>query len=382
MSEAKSGYKDTLNLPKTAFDMKANLLNKEPAMQERWKTDGLYEHIREERAGAERFILHDGPPYANGNIHMGTSLNKILKDMVVRIKTMEGMDSPYIPGWDCHGLPIEQKVADELGSAARTMPAMEIRKRCRTYAEKYIKIQAEQFQRLGVLGEFENPYLTMSPQYEADVLEVFARLCERGLVTRQLKAVHWSITNQTALADAELEYFDKTDSSIYVLFHLTMEAAAAVPHKPGDRIALLIWTTTPWTLPANMAVAINSGYTYASVHMSTEAGEVTAVIAQERVEPLMKMVKEMRGEWLKSYEIVGTISGKEILAAGLKYDHPILKGKVCPVVDANYVTLEDGSGLVHTAPGHGMEDYGTGLKYGLEIYCPVLGDGKYDATVP
>ena len=375
-------YKDTLNLPKTAFSMKANLLTKEPAMQKKWREQGLYQRIREAREGAERFILHDGPPYANGNIHMGTSLNKILKDMVVRIKTMQGMDAPYIPGWDCHGLPIEQKVADDLGPAARTMSALDIRRRCFKYANKFVGVQSEQFQRLGVMGQFDDPYITMNPQYEAAVLEVFARLCEQVLVFKQLKPVHWSIENLTALADAELEYHDRTDSSVYALFGLLDNAPQIVPHKPGDRLALLIWTTTPWTLPANLAVAVHPEFTYAAVHADTAKGGVTFLIAQERVEAVMNAVKAGRPDFVTSHEVVGTMTGQELLDARLRYEHPIFKGKPCPIVPAAYVTLEDGSGLVHTAPGHGIEDYGTALKNGLEIYCPVLGDGTYDKTVP
>ncbi|MFB3893729.1 MAG: isoleucine--tRNA ligase [Phycisphaerae bacterium] len=382
MATEKNSYKDTLNLPRTTFDMKANLLAKEPAMQQAWRKDGLYQRIREARDGAERFILHDGPPYANGNIHMGTALNKVLKDMVVRIKTMEGMDSPYVPGWDCHGLPIEAKVMEELGSAGRTMSPLDIRRSCRKYAEKYVAVQSEQFQRLGVIGEFDRPYMTMDPQYEAAVLEVFARLCEQGIVYKQLKPVHWSIENRTALADAELEYYDRQDSSVYVLFHLAGAAERIVPHKPGDRLALVIWTTTPWTLPANLAVAVHPDFTYAAVHAETGAGVYTVLIARERVEAVIKAVQETRPGWLTDWSVTGTMTGKEMVDAQLQYDHPLVKGKVCPVVGAPYVTLEDGTGLVHTAPGHGMEDYGTALKCGLEIYCPVQADGTFDKSAP
>ena len=378
---AKNVYKDTLNLPQTTFDMKAGLLAKEPAIQKQWKEQDLYRRIRDARNGAQMFVLHDGPPYANGNIHMGTALNKVLKDMVVKIKTMQGLDAPYIPGWDCHGLPIEQKVADDLGPKVREMPAMDVRRRCSEYARKFVGVQSDQFQRLGVLGEFDNPYITMSPQYEAATLEVFARLVEQGLVYKQLKPVHWSIENQTALADAELEYYDRTDSSIYVLFYLN-GASAVVPHKPGDKLAIMVWTTTPWTLPANEATAVHVDYTYAAVHARCGLGDVTFVIAKDRLEAVMKAVQAARPGWLESYEIVGTMTGRELVAAKLQYDHPIKKGKACPVLGADYVTLEDGTGLVHTAPGHGLEDYGTGLKNGLEITCPVLADGTFDKTVP
>ena len=379
---AKTSYKDTLNLPKTSFDMKASLLAKEPAIQAKWKKEDLYGQIRKAREGARRFVLHDGPPYANGDIHMGTALNKVLKDMVVRIKTMEGFDSPYVPGWDCHGLPIEQKVADELGSAAATMSAMEIRRSCSAYAEKFAAIQSEQFQRLGVMGEFGRPYITMSPQYEAATLEVFARLAEQGLVYKQLKPVHWSIENRTALADAELEYQDRQDSSVYVLFHLAQDAEQRVPHKDGDRLFLMIWTTTPWTLPANLAVAVHPDYEYAAVHADTPDGPMTFLVAKERVGPVLKVVQAACPDWLRSHEVLGAMTGRQMLNAHLTYSHPLIPDKPCPVVPADYVTLEDGTGLVHTAPGHGMEDYGTALKCGLDIYCPVQADGTFDSTVP
>ncbi len=382
MSEDKNVYKDSLNLPKTSFDMKAGLVAKEPLIQQRWKKDDLYGQIRKAREGAERFILHDGPPYANGNIHMGTALNKVLKDLVVRIKNMTGFDSPYVPGWDCHGLPIEQKVADNLGSAAATMTPLDIRLRCKEYAAKFVTLQSEQFQRLGVMGEFDNPYITMNPKYEQSVLEVFARLVENGLVYKQLKPVHWSIENRTALADAELEYKDRQDTSVYVGFALDAASAAQVPHGEGDKVYLLIWTTTPWTLPANLAVAVHPDITYSCVHLDTTEGPITLVIADGRVETVLKGLAARRGEWLKSHKVAGQILGRQLVDNKLSYEHPLVPHKACPVVAAPYVTLEDGTGLVHTAPGHGIEDYGTALKCGLEIYCPVLANGTFDDTAP
>jgi len=380
MSDKKNNYKDTLNLPKTSFEMRAGLLEKEPAIQARWAKDDLYGQIRRARQTGERFILHDGPPYANGNIHMGTALNKVLKDIVVRVKNMTGMDCPYIPGWDCHGLPIEQKVMDKLGAAAGTMDPMDIRGRCRAYAEKYVALQSEQFQRLGVMGRFDEPYITMHPEYEAAVLEVFAQLLERGIVYRGLKPVHWSIENRTALADAELEYHDRDDTSIHVAFDLA-GSGEKLPHGEGDAVSLLIWTTTPWTLPANLAVAVHPGFTYACVHVETSDGPATYVIAEACTEAVMQAVAGARGEWLGGYEVVATVAGADLVDAGLTYRHPLLQ-KVCPVVAADYVTLADGTGLVHTAPGHGLEDYMTGLKCGLETYCPVRADGTFDETVP
>ena len=374
-------YKDTLNLPQTAFDMRAGLLTKEPAIQAKWRSGKLYEQIRQARDGADRFILHDGPPYANGNIHMGQALNKVLKDMVVRTRTMSGMDSPYVPGWDCHGLPIEAKVMDELGPAARKMSAREIRNRCRGYADKFVALQSSQFERLGIMGEFDNPYITMSPKYEASVLEVFARLVEQGIVYRQLKPVHWSIENQTALADAELEYHDREDPSIYVLFALDGQQAAKL--GAGDAPAsLMIWTTTPWTLPANRAVAVHPDFDYACVEADTADGKAVWVIAQKRLDAVLAAVKSIRGEWLRGHRVIKTIRGADLLRLALVYKQPLEPGRTCPVVPAPYVTLEDGTGLVHTAPGHGLEDYGTALRHDIEIFCPVQADGTFDATAP
>ena len=380
MSEGKSNFKDTLNLPKTSFDMKANLLAKEPALQQRWASEDLYGQIRKARDGAPRFILHDGPPYANGNIHMGHTLNKVLKDIVVRVKTMSGLDAPYVPGWDCHGLPIEQKVADELGASAAAMPAMEVRRRCAAYAARFAHLQSSQFQRLGVMGEFDRPYLTMAPSYEAAVLEVFARLVEGGVVYKQLKPVHWSIANQTALADAELEYHDRQDPSIYAALRLSDSSAAKLPRKGNEDVALLVWTTTPWTLPANLAVAVQAGSIYVCLRLETDDGPKTLVVAESRLQAVLDVLSARRAGWVKSHEILGRIGGSEMVRLGLTYRHP-LADKQCPVVAAEYVTLEDGTGLVHTAPGHGLEDYGTGLKHHLDIYCPVQADGTFDDTV-
>ncbi|MCE5278001.1 MAG: isoleucine--tRNA ligase [Planctomycetaceae bacterium] len=379
MSEQKNAYKDTLNLPQTAFDMRAGLLQKEPAVQAKWKQENLQGKIRDARRGAQRFILHDGPPYANGQPHMGHVLNKVLKDLVVRIKTMSGLDTgPYIHGWDCHGQPIEQKIVEQLGEKIHTLPATVIRRLCGEHAQKYAKIQAEQFQRLGVMGDFDHPYITMDKQYEAAVLEVFANLIEQGLVYRQLKPVHWSIENRTALADAELEYHDRTDPSVYVALPVV---SGTLPNVTGQA-CLLVWTTTPWTLPANLAVAAGPAIGYACVACETSDGPLTLVMARARVETVLAAVKAARPEYLRSHKIVATLSGDELLSAALTYRHPLLEGKTCPVISADYVTLEDGTGLVHTAPGHGLEDYASGLKHGLEIYCPVQADGTFDETAP
>ncbi|MBD3160594.1 MAG: isoleucine--tRNA ligase [Candidatus Eisenbacteria bacterium] len=381
MADKKNVYKDTLNLPRTAFDMRAGLLKKEPAIQEKWRNDGLYHRIRQARKGAPRFLLHDGPPYANGNIHMGTGLNKVLKDIVVRVKTMTGHDSRYLPGWDCHGLPIEQRVLDELGRAAAGMEPMEIRKRCHDYAARFAKLQSEQFQRLGVLGEFEEPYITMDPAYEADTIEVFARLIERNVVYRQLKPVHWSIENKTALADAELEYHDRDDLSIYVALPIDGKADG-IPHRPGDSIRLMVWTTTPWTLPANEAVAVHPKFAYAAVHAETKDGPMTFLVAEDLLATVAGVLGGGSDPWLSAHEVVGRITGAELLEIAPTYAHPIHPGKSCPVVPALYVTLDQGTGLVHTAPGHGAEDYATGRSVGLPINCPVREDGTFDETVP
>jgi len=375
-------YKDTLNLPRTDFDMRAGLLKKEPAAQARWREQDLYGQVRKARDGAERFILHDGPPYANGNIHMGTALNKVLKDMVVRIRNMTGFDAPYVPGWDCHGLPIEAKVMEELGEKAAQLSGLDIRRRCREYAEKFAALQSDQFQRLGVMGEFDDPYITMTPRYEAAVLEVFARLIEQGLVYRQLKPVHWSIENRTALADAELEYHERDDTSVYVTFRVVGGAAGVLPEAEGAEAGLLIWTTTPWTLPANLAVAVHPHYRYACVRAETSGGSVVWVLAEQLAEKVLAAVREKRPDYLQRTEVLATVTGRELIDAELVYAHPLVEGRQCPVVPADYVTLEDGTGLVHTAPGHGAEDYGTALKCGLEIYCPVLADGTFDETAP
>ena len=381
----KNPYKDTLNLPQTDFDMRAGLLKKEPLIQQQWTEQDLYGQIRRARRGAEPFVLHDGPPYANGDIHMGHTLNKVLKDMVIRIQTMAGKDAPYVPGWDCHGLPIEQKVLDAAGDELAHLDAMEIRRRCHAYADKYLKLQAQQFRRLGVMGDFEHPYVTMDTRYEADVLEVFAQLLEQGLVHRQLKPVHWSMANQTALADAELIYRERTDPSIYVLFRLAggaEESNSPLGGQAGEPLHVMIWTTTPWTLPGNRAVAVHPDYRYAVVALETAAGVYRAILADQRVEPVLSGIQAKRSDWLLSYQVEQYVSGRELIDARCEYVHPLDAERTCPVVGAPYVTLEDGTGLVHTAPGHGLEDYHTGLREGLEVACPVGPDGRFDDSAP
>ncbi len=402
-AEKKKSFKDTLNLPKTPFNMKANLVQNEPATLKRWQQAKLYEQVRAAGAGRPKYVFHDGPPYANGSIHLGHLLNKVLKDLVVRSKTMAGFDVPYVPGWDCHGLPIEHKVMQELGDKARGMVPLQIRKRCADYAEKYIKLQRGQMERLLTLADYDHPYLTMDPKFEAATLDVFADLVGKGLVYRALKPVHWSIANQTALAEAELEYEDRQDTSVYVMFEVAAESRDGMLYEfvgknsplneAGEKLHIMIWTTTPWTLPANLAVAVAPNYRYALVRIDGRL----VVIAEELVEKVAK------GGGAKQIEIVGVTEGFNL--AGMRYVHPFVgetsgvrspasgvsptpdtrhptPDSVFTIVTADYVTLEDGTGLVHTAPGHGVEDYQTGLRERLPIYCPVQADGTFDETAP
>ncbi len=400
VQKPKNAYKQTLNLPKTAFPMKANLVQNEPASEQRWNQAGLYKKLIEGRAEAEGFVFHDGPPYANGSIHLGHLMNKCLKDFVVRTQAMLGRNCPFVPGWDCHGLPIEHKVLTEMiesGKASKLESLDEdnrrlaIRGACKSYAEKYQKVQAGQMQRLLTLADYDDPYLTMHPAYEASVLEVLAGMVEKGLVYRARKAVHWSIANETALAEAELEYQEREDISVFVDFEA--ESASAVyeafgvaeDERPGMTPSFMIWTTTPWTLPANLALAVNPRYTYALVQVD---GNLT-VLAEDLVEQVTKAAKA------EDVRVLATVGGEKLL--GLRYCHPLRDtppapdeaeasrvdpSKIWSVVAADYVTLEDGTGLVHTAPGHGAEDYQTGLREGLPVYCPVLENGTYDQSVP
>ena len=373
-------YKSTLNLPKTDFAMKANLSQAEPLTVKRWQEEALYDTVQAARANAPLYSFHDGPPYANGSIHLGHLLNKVLKDIVVRSRLMDGMRVPYVPGWDCHGLPIEHKVVTDMNEKGKLQKVMElpddqrrmiIRRECQTYADKFVKLQAGQMQRLLTLADYANPYLTMKPAFEGAVIEDFADLVEQGLVYRALKPVHWSIANRTALAEAELEYEDRQDLSVYVDF----EAAdrEAVERVFGCELdctpSFTIWTTTPWTLPANLAIAVHADYRYAVVEVDGNL----AIMASDLVAKVTKLAGSDK------VRIVAETDGAKLV--GLKYRHPFCD-RESSVVAADYVTLEDGTGLVHTAPGHGAEDYRTGLKEGLETYCPVRDDGTYDDTVP
>ncbi|HEV3254821.1 MAG TPA: class I tRNA ligase family protein, partial [Candidatus Acidoferrales bacterium] len=358
--------KATLNLPRTDFPMKAKLPEREPEQLAAWEQMGLYARILESRAAAPLFVLHDGPPYPTGDIHIGTGFNKILKDMVVKSKTMSGFRAPYIPGWDCHGLPIENKVEKELGGRKSSVAPAEFRRMCREYAARYVDNNRRDFKRLGVFGRWDDPYLTMNPAYEATVADAFLTFLEKGYAYRGRKPVYWCMVDRTALAEAEVEYEDHSSPSIWVKFAVADEAGAK---RFGPGVSALVWTTTPWTLPANRALALHPDYDY--VVAETSAGPL--LLAAERVRAAMEELKltaeSLRGPW----------KGREL--EGIRFKHPFLD-MVVPAVLAEHVTLDQGSGIVHTAPGHGADDFNTGQKYGLEIYAPLDDRGVYLEGLP
>ena len=364
MQEDPVDLKKTVNLPRTAFSMKANLPQMEPKILARWDQEKLYQKIRQARAGCPLFVLHDGPPYANGLIHPGTSFNKILKDFIVKSKSMAGWDAPYVPGWDCHGLPIEIKVEAELGARKAQMSLAQIREECRQYALKWMDIQRRDFKRLGVLGRWEAPYLTMTPDYEAAVARAFVEFLDRGYVYKGLKPVHWCLRCRTALAEAEVEYENHASPSIWVRFPLVSEPARIDPALAGRRVWGLIWTTTPWTIPSNMAIAFHPSLEYAAVETD---GEVYLVAA-----PLVEATAA-QCRWAAPRELL-RLPGTRL--EGVVFRHPFLERDSVGVL-ADYVTLEQGTGAVHTAPGHGHEDYLTGVQYGIVIYCPVDAAGRF-----
>ena len=375
----KKNYKTTLNLPQTSFAMEAKLVQNEPRRLEMWREGRLYEKMLADRAshGKGKWVLHDGPPFANGDIHIGHLINKTLKDVIQRFRTMQGYETPYVPGWDCHGLPIEHKIQEEVkksGKDFRSMSTREVRQMCYASAEHFVKAQSEQFQRLGILGEWNNPYLTMKPDYEAETLEVFARFVEAGLVYKQLKPVPWSVASQTALADAELEYQDVEDPSVYVEFPVA--PGTEVAQKFDKPVCFLVWTTTPWTLPANLAIAVHSEVRYAFVEYTREGERRIGVVAADLREKVFGIAKDVEGVRV----LDETMTGEE-LAKRAEYLHPFIEYKG-PIVTADYVTTTDGTGLVHTAPGHGEDDYETGVRHGLQVYSPVLASGRFDETVP
>ena len=362
-------YKATLNLPRTDFPMKANLPQREPELLAWWEQEHLYECIQETKRDRPLYILHDGPPYANGRIHIGHALNKILKDIVVKSKTMAGYRAPYVLGWDCHGLPIEHQVLKELGDKKKGLDTLSIRKLCREYAEKYFRIQRDEFKRLGVLGDWDRPYLTMDPSYEATILREFGKFVAKDVVYKGLKPVLWCTVDQTALAEAEVEYEDHTSPSIYVKFPVVNPQGKFRIEKPKGT-HFVIWTTTPWTLMANRAISVNPHFIYRLV--KTPVGEL--IIAQDLIEPCMKAFGYQAGD----FEVTkGAYAGLELAEPNpVLCRHPWLDLTV-PVVLGDHVTKEHGTGSVHTAPGHGQEDYEVGQRYGLEVYAPVDSQGRF-----
>ena len=363
-------YKKSLNLPQTNFPMKANLAQREPEMLKIWEETGIYKKIRKTAKGKKPFILHDGPPYANGNIHLGTALNKILKDIVIKAKNMTGFDGVYVPGWDCHGLPIEHQVDKELGNKKLTMSQADKRRACRVYAEKYVGIQREQFKRLGVFGEWDNPYLTMAYPYEAVTIAEFGKLYLNGSVYKGKKPVYWCASCKTALAEAEVEYADHHTPSIYVKFLVTSDIGKVLPALKGQKVSVVIWTTTPWTIPANLAIALKEDFIYVAVKVDNEV----LILAKD----LLDYCLDAFGYKNKNYEILDEFQGSVL--EGQICVHPLVK-RDSVLILAPFVTLEAGTGCVHIAPGHGQEDYEIGLKYGLENYAPVDDNGKFTDDV-
>ncbi|HEY0078327.1 MAG TPA: isoleucine--tRNA ligase [Pyrinomonadaceae bacterium] len=389
-TEAPLDLKKTINLPKTGLAQKANLGQSEPARLKKWAEMNLYAMIRRSRAGREKFILHDGPPYANSDIHLGTALNKILKDLVVRSRTMMGFDAPYVPGYDCHGLPIELFVERKLGEKKAQMPVTSVRRACREHAAEALKRQTRDFQRLGVLGLWENPYLTMSNAYEAETARLFGRFLERGYVYKGARPVYWCIHDQTALAEAEVEYAEHTSPSVYVKFPLKSDPASIDERLAGRNVFFLIWTTTPWTLPSNLGIAVNPVFEYAAV----EHGEEVYIVASELVEavaakcgfapavvarfPGARLDRlEARHAWLDRTSLV--LLGEHVTLGGEADAETELDVKEAR--DKRATASKAGTGCVHTAPGHGHDDFVIGTRYGLDIYCPVDNSGRFTPEV-
>src|SRR5216684_293453 len=391
--------KKTINLPQTKFAQKANLPQSEPARLKKWADQNLYQQIRACRAGAEKFILHDGPPYANADIHLGTALNKILKDFIVKSRTMLGYDAPYVPGYDCHGLPIELHVERKLGAKKADMPPLSIRRACREFAANALKRQTRDFQRLGILGEWENPYITMSDHYEAETARLFARFVERGFVYKGARPVYWCIHDQTALAEAEVEYHQHTSPSVYVKFPLSSDPAVIDPALAGRKVFVLIWTTTPWTLPANLGIAVHPDFEYSAFEHGDEvyivASELLEAVAakcglgdrnggDDRVAP--RVLARFHGSKLDRLECRHAwLDRPSLLMVG---EHVTLGGEADAETELDVsearekkATGKAGTGCVHTAPGHGHDDFVIGKKYGLEIYCPVDHAGRFTPEI-
>ncbi|OGF45526.1 MAG: isoleucine--tRNA ligase [Candidatus Firestonebacteria bacterium RIFOXYC2_FULL_39_67] len=362
-------YSKTINLPNTSFPMKAGLPQREPVILDIWDKEKLYELIREKRAGNEKFILHDGPPYANGDIHVGTALNKVLKDMVIKYKTMKGFDSPYIPGWDCHGMPIEHKVTEKHKIEHTKEGLLKFRGACRDYALKYVEIQKKQFKRLGILGEWEKPYLSLDHNYEAAIVGTFARLVKEGYIYKGLRPVLWCMTHKTALADAEVEYADETSPTVYVKFLLKNNIKNICPETDGKKVSLLIWTTTPWTLPSNLAICLNPDIDYAVVKIKDEY----IILAANLVNTVLEKAK------ITGFTVVKT-GVKGAVLEKLKYFHPFM-GWEGLVILGGHVTDQDGTGCVHTAPGHGEDDFFIAKKYGIAPLSPLDDAGRFTSEV-
>jgi isoleucyl-tRNA synthetase len=365
--------KATVNLPTTEFSMKANLPQNEPKMLEHWQKIRIYDLIRKSRAGSPTWVLHDGPPYANGAIHLGHALNKCLKDFIVKSRTMAGFDSPYVPGWDCHGLPIEIKVDEALGRKKLEMEPLAVRNACRAYAEKYVKIQSDQFERIGVFGDFDNPYSTMEKGYESKVIENFYAFLEKGLVFKGLRPVYWCIHDRTALAEAEVEYANHTSPSVYVKYALKSDAAAIAPELAAyaDKVSTIIWTTTPWTLPASMAVAFHPRAQYQAI-LDKGTGQVYIIAAD-----LAPVVLPKLG--IADSSVVASFPGAKL--ERVVFAHPFLDRDILGVL-ADYVTMDTGTGAVHTAPAHGADDFYTGVRYGIDQTCHVDAGGHLREGLP
>ncbi len=362
-------YRATLNLPQTKFPMKANLPRREPEILKLWEEKRVYEKILKANQNRKSFLLHDGPPYANGHIHNGTALNKILKDIIVKSRNMAGLLSIYVPGWDCHGLPIEIQVDKELGEKKKELDKVEFRQKCRQYAQRFVDIQREEFKRLGVFGLWQDPYLTMSPEYEATIVREFAKFTGKGALYKRKKPVYWCTSCQTALAEAEVEYEDHRSPSIYVKFPVVSKLDKLFPSLQGKKVSVVIWTTTPWTLLANLAIALHPQFTYAAVEVE---GEV--FIVAEGL--LSRIILELD---IENYQIIESFPGLKL--DGLVCRHPFIE-RDSLIINGELVTLEAGTGCVHIAPGHGQEDYEVGLKYGLEVYSPVDDEGRFIREVP
>ncbi len=377
-------WKDTVNLPRTEFPMKANLPTTEPQMLARWQAMNLYGKIRARRQGAAKFVLHDGPPYTSGNIHIGTAMNKILKELVVKSRSMAGFDAPYVVGYDCHGLPIELKVDRELGAKKRELSVAEFCRACRAYAERFVGTMTEQFERLGVLATWDQPYLTMNFKYEAAIARALGRFVEQGLVYKGKKPVHWCIHCRTALAEAEVEYEDHTSPSIYVEFPLASESAGDLatrfPALADRAVSVLIWTTTPWTIPSNLAIAFHPDFDYAAYEVTDDRSATASAEPQKRLvivaEALAPKVAAVAGKTFGAPVV--RMKGAEL--ERLRFQHPLYARTSLGVL-GEYVTLDAGTGAVHTAPGHGADDFQTGMRYGLEIYAPVGPAGHFLDTV-